>query len=365
MRSESRSEAAEGLQHLKRVSRVKHIILQKYFPAWAKILGSYSSQLAYIDCFAGPGQYEMDQNLVEGSPVIAVREAIALVQRHHVQKLLLYLIDEDQRQVSQLEGCLRSMQPYPPNLAVEVTRGDAGSLVPQFLSRLADRAPAFLLIDPYGHPLPLPMIRDILQRPRTETLINVMWFQINRDLSNPKVESRLNDLFGNGDWQKQPFMTNHGSGRERGFLEYFRAQLGAKYVLSFRVRYDPEDSTGGHRTKFYLLHASNHLKAALLMKEVMWPLGDEEGTFDYSGTFQGVLISSTPKETELADILLRMFKGKELTFDEICERTLELPYVPKHYRSVLRSLEGREIKIIRVVSKKSGITGADRILFNP
>jgi len=35
------------------------------------------------------------------------------------------------------------------------------------------------------------------------------------------------------------------------------------------------------------------------MKEVMWPLGDEEGTFDYSGESQGVLISETPTEQEL------------------------------------------------------------------
>src|SRR5947209_13894128 len=77
----------EELQHLKRVSGVKHAILKKYFPSWAKILGSRSSQLAYVDCFAGPGQYEMGGKPVEGSPVIAVKEAIKLVQNGHVQSL--------------------------------------------------------------------------------------------------------------------------------------------------------------------------------------------------------------------------------------------------------------------------------------
>jgi hypothetical protein len=48
------------------------------------------------------------------------------------------------------------------------------------------------------------------------------------------------------------------------------------------------------------------------MKEVMWPLGDEEGTFDYSGESQGVLISSTPTIQELETILIAEFKGKEV-----------------------------------------------------
>jgi hypothetical protein len=33
-------EADESPQHLKQVSRVKHIILQKYLPSWERILGS-------------------------------------------------------------------------------------------------------------------------------------------------------------------------------------------------------------------------------------------------------------------------------------------------------------------------------------
>ena len=44
----------EKLQHLKRVSRVKHLILKRYFPPWAMILGSRNRRLAYVDCFAVP-----------------------------------------------------------------------------------------------------------------------------------------------------------------------------------------------------------------------------------------------------------------------------------------------------------------------
>jgi three-Cys-motif partner protein len=138
------------------------------------ILGSRNSELAYVDCFAGPGQYEMDGKPVKGSPVIAVEDAIRLVQGRHVQSLLLHLVDNEPEQVERLKSRLKSMQPYPRNLTVEISCTDSRSLVPDLLRKLDSRVPAFFLIDPYGHPLPLPVIRTMLRRQRTEVLINLM-----------------------------------------------------------------------------------------------------------------------------------------------------------------------------------------------
>jgi three-Cys-motif partner protein len=353
----------DHLQHLKRVSRVKHRILARYLPPWARILGSTNSLLTYVDCFAGPGQYEMDGQPVEGSPIIAVREAIGLVQRSDVRNLTLYLVDEDPKQIEKLENHLKSLQPYPPSLKVEVACADSRAFVMGMLNKLVRGTPAFFLIDPYGHPLPLPIIRTILQRPRTEVLINLMWFMISRDINNPKVRFRLDELFGNTSWQSQPFVTMHGEEREEAFLTYFKSQLGAKFVLPFRIRFDLEDIRGGRGTKYYLLHASNHIKAALLMKEAMWPLGDEEGTFDFSGESQGILISRTPTEEQLNRILLQAFAGKEVSFDNLREQTWELPFIEKYYRAVVKQMEGKEVVVRRITSKKTGIKGDDRILF--
>ena len=155
-----------------------------------------------------------------------------------------------------------------------------------------------------------------------------------------------------------------GPEREKAFISFFISQLAARYVLPFKVRYDVEDMQNIRRTKYYLLHVSNHPKAALLMKEVMWPLGDEEGTFAYSGGHQEVLISETPTEQELRNMLLQRFRGKEVEFDELREETWDLPFIEKHYRAVLKQMEGKEITIKRVTSAKTGIKGTDRIRFN-
>jgi three-Cys-motif partner protein len=353
----------DELQHLKRVSRIKHIILQKYLPPWANILGSRHRQLAYFDCFAGPGAYELEGRPVAGSPAIAVKGAIDFLQNRRGQSLHMYLIEDDPKQVERLGDSLKDLQPYPQNLRVIVRCADSRSYIPDLLESLGTLAPSFFLIDPYGHPLPLPVINEILRRERTEALINLMWFRINMDLSNPLMQSHLDELFGNDDWRKQPFMGMHGIEREKAFLEYFKSRLACKFALPFKVRYDVEDTRGGARTKYYLLHVSNHVKAVLLMKEVMWPLGDEEGTFDYSGESQGVLISSTPTVQELETILLGEFKGKELEFDELREQTWTLPFVEKHYREVLKRIEGRSVMVHRITSKRTGISGRDRIRF--
>lgn len=354
----------EERQHLKRVSRIKHIILQKYLPPWAVILGSRYRQLAYFDCFAGPGEYELEGKPVEGSPVIAVKSAIDFLRTRSGQSLVMYLVEDNPKQIERLEANLRQLQPYPRNLKVNFLGADSRSYIPNLLESLRTLGPSFFLIDPYGHPLPLPVINRILQRDRTEVFINLMWFRINMDLGNPLAEKRLNEFFGDESWRSERFMRLHGAEREKAFLKYVAARLACKFLLPFKIRYDVEDSQGGNRTKYYLLHASNHIKAVLLMKEVMWPLGDEEGTFDYSGEFQGVLISQTPTGQELRDIMLRDFRGKDLSFDELREFTWNLPFVAKHYRDVLRLLEGKEVTITRISSKRTGIRGNDRILFN-
>jgi hypothetical protein len=275
----------------------------------------------------------------------------------------MYLIEDDPRQVERLRANLQSLQPYPKNLAVNVCCADSRSYVPDLIRGLKTVSPSFFLIDPYGHPLPIPVINDILRRGRTEALINLMWFRINMDLSNPLMRVHLDELFGVDTWSQQPFMRMRGTERERTFLEYFRGQMACKFMLPFKVRYDVEDNQGGDRTKYYLLHVSNHVKAVLLMKEVMWPLGDEDGTFDFSGESQGVLISSTPTVQELERILLSQFKGTEVGFDELRERTWRLPFIEKHYREAVKRLDGKGVVIRRITSKRTGMKGQDRIRF--
>lgn len=356
--------ALETLPHIKRVSRVKHAILHNYLPSWAIIVGSVNRRMNYVDCFAGPGRYEFEGGAVDGSPVIAVKAAKLFLQTHPSNHLNILLTENDERQARQLERQLEPLKPYPENLSVEPLTEDSRTFVPDLLFKLPSSTPSFFMIDPYGHPLTLPVINDILSRQKTEALITLMWYRINMDLSNELVQGNVDRLFGDQEWRKQLFMMQSGIAREIGFLDYFVSKIRAKYVLPFRIGYDPEDKIRGERTKYYLLHASNHPSAVLLMKEVMWPLGDEDGTFDFSGESQGVLISRTPQTNELRQILLSGFSGRKLAFDDIREKTWNLPFIEKHYREVLQGLrEEGIVNVTPVTSKREGLRKRDLVHF--
>ena len=364
MDSAAQDRASDTLPHIKRVSLIKHAILEKYLPTWAVILGSANRRLNYFDCFAGPGRYEFGGVAVDGSPAIAVKAAKSFLATHPTHSLNILLTENDERQAQQLEQELKPLGPHPESLKVALLIEDSKTFIPDLLSKIPSIAPSFFMIDPYGHPLTLPVINDILSRQGTEALITLMWYRINMDLSNPAVQANVDRLFGDQDWRRQPFMGQKGVARENGFLDYFVSKVGAKYILPFRIGYDPEDKVRGERTKYYLLHASNHPSAVLLMKEVMWPLGDEEGMFDFSGESQGVLISRTPQANELREILLREFAGKGLPFDDIRERTWKLPFVEKHYRDVIKGLRAEGIVTVTpVTSKRSGLRGRDLVRF--
>ncbi|MCP4263811.1 MAG: three-Cys-motif partner protein TcmP [Planctomycetes bacterium] len=354
----------ETPQHLKQVSRIKHIILQKYLPPWAQILGSVNRRLCYFDCYAGPGIYELDGEEVDGSPIIAVKAARDYLSKPIRKEMTIALVEKDDEQKASLEKQLIKVQPYAKGLKVHVYTEDAKDFVSQLLRDVPNLAPSFFMVDPYSHPLTIPILNDILCREHTEALITFMYYRINMDAGNPKTKHYLDQMFGGNDWCRQSFLQKQPDEREHGFLEYFNDRINAKYKLPFRIRFDPEDRLGQNRTKYYLIHASNHPHAVLLMKDIMWRLGDQEGLFDYSATKQGVLFSSSPKEEELEKHLINNYNGREIEFDRLREETWRLPFIEKNYRNVIKKLkEEGKAKWRPVTSRKEGLRGKDLISF--
>jgi len=351
----------QGMGKLKEVSKAKLVILEKYFPAWVRILGSSFPKLFYIDCFAGAGEYEGGE---PGSPIVVFRKASELNTRY---QLHLFFVEQDKRRAEILKRRLdQERQRSHSIVSYRVIAADAKEFTKRFLRDVPIDTPLFFFVDPYGHPLPIPLINEILAQPRREVFLVLMWYALNMHLSNPKVRPNMNEIFGHSNWAAQPFMTMSRRKREQDFLNYFTAQIQSRYVLSFRVLFDPRDRIPGkeHRTKYYLLHFSNHVKAALLMKDIMWRLGDEEGTFAYSATGQQRLFSLWPGEEELKDALQDTFAGQAISFASIIKQTWYWPYLEKHYRKVLKEMESQGIiKIQRRESKRSGLKGKDLVIF--
>jgi three-Cys-motif partner protein len=363
--SNERESMNSELRVLKQVSKAKHIILAKYLRPWSNILGSRHRTLVYVDCFAGPGKYS---NGEPGSPVIALRSAKRFLERNQNSRMVLVFTDKDQGTLNALRTHLEQERPFPSSLTYHCIPEDARDFVQNLLMVVPNGIPTFFFIDPYGHPLSIPTTNAIVGRRYTEAFVNLMWFRINMDLGNPKKHSNLDGLFGHGDWIKQSFLHKSGEDREKQFLEYLTAQFRCSFRFPFRIRYSPEDRVRAResRTKYYLIHLSQHPKAALLMKEIMFPLGDQAGTFDYSATRQQDMFLSSPAAQDLKQYLINNYCGKgiRITFDDLREQTYSLPFIEKHYRSATKELENeRRVTIYRIHSKKMGLKGSDIIQF--
>jgi three-Cys-motif partner protein len=177
----------DSLSYLKHVSRIKHQILNGYFGAWAGILSKSFNRLAYFDCFAGDGRYvdEHGQPL-PGSPQQAVGIATSLVNKTKELSLTLGFIERDEVKAARLRADLTSVA-TPPGLKCSVLAGDARDLVDQVLKALQSRTgtvPTLFFVDPYGHPLPVPILKRLLAIPKAEVLVNLMWYRISMDLGN-------------------------------------------------------------------------------------------------------------------------------------------------------------------------------------
>jgi len=350
------------MDQLREVSKEKHRIISRYFPPWATILGMHSN-LVYVDCFAGSGKYGKNE---PGSPLIILKEAKNLIQQNKVKKFILIFIEKNQEKAKLLESILDATPNSRYNIEYYVFPEDAENTTDEILEIIPSQWPSFFFIDPYWHPIPLPTIKKILSQPRREVLLNLMWYSINRDLNNPQSIESLNQMFGHHDWRNQTFMQLTGAEREEQFLNYIEKQIEAEYSFNFRIRFGPDERITSNRTKYYLMHFSNHYKAVLIMKEAMYPLGDYEGAFDYSATQEGSLFNIGPNLSELKEILLKKYSGNNtrISFEDILKETYKLHFIEKHYRQAIKDMDGTKLNIQRVESQRTGLKGKDIIIFN-
>lgn len=363
-------EETEGQAYLKLVSRVKHSILAKYLAPWISILGKNNPHLAYIDCFAGRGAYrDSDGTPLPGSPLVALDTATKYVQKHPDKSLLLGFIEKNHGVAERLrKELLERSHALPASISYFVEEQDAQDFTQRLASSIGESRtgrgiPRFFFIDPYGHPISIPIMRDLLTLGKTEILVNLMWFRIAMNLNNPRAAVALDSLFGHGKWRQQDFMRLQGRAKEASFISYLASEVEARYCSYVPFPFSPEDRVQGgqRRKKFFLVHLSNHPKAVLLMKQVMWTAREELDTITCMQ--QGRLQFGDEHELEdLRRILLERFRGRSVSFDDLQLEMLDQPYIERHYREVLKGMEGNGISICRVESIK-GLKGRDIVRF--
>lgn len=293
-------------------TRGKHEVLRHYLDKWFPILGSFAGRVAFIDGFAGPGQYAGGE---PGSPLIAL-EAF----RRHAPALkgeaVFLFIEKDPERAEHLRKLVEAQQ-RPANCQIEISMSDFEKKMTAVLDAIppgSRLAPAFVMLDPFGITgAPMSLVGRLLVGGKAEVYISFMYEFLDRFKSRPEFAKGLTELYGTTEWRNG--LAFAGDVKKDFFFGLYEGQLrksGARQVVRF-------DLYEGSRLVYAIFFASNHWKGADVMKQAIWkvaPFGD----FAFRGAHYGQLTLDTVDHTPLRKLLRERFKGKGwVTIEEVLE----------------------------------------------
>ena len=334
-------------------SKVKSAIVSKYFSAWASVMLSVqdkqatgNKRIAYIDLFAGPGQYD-DGSL--STPVLILSKAVE--DNRMRERLVTFFNDRNPEYVHSLREVIgkipgvETLQHEP-----EVADYEVGQEVVEWLES-GKLIPSLVFLDPWGYKgLSLELVAAATKDWGCDTILFFNYKRVNMSVNNLFVQEHMEALFGAGRSQELRKQLDglDADERELTIVEtlYKVLAAGERYVLPFRFRTDY-----GTRTSHHLFLVTKHPRGYEIMKEIMAKesTGSEQGvaSFEYNPVEIGqvkqfpLLAGMSPRPLdELAEMLLEEFAGRTMRMKDVYdEHNVGRPYVKSNYKQALLMLE--------------------------
>lgn len=314
-------------------TKAKHVILENYLNAWFPIMAFSNPRIVYIDGFAGPGRYKKGE---DGSPIKALKIAKTLAENHPSKvrdKEFVFIFVEANKNFYESLCEEISQIKLPENFIVMPKNGEFSDVMEEIFDYLrknnAILAPTFAFIDPFGTKgVPFEVVKQIMSYPKCEVLFNHMYFGVIR---SAHITDHT-ELYGTNEWENYiniPSPEEKHSKLTGLYVKQLKEKANVKYVRSFNVR------NRKNVTLFDLIYATNHIQGLAKMKEAMWK-ADPSGNFtfrDNTNPDQLVLFKDEPDFSILRDQLLKKYKGKTVTIDEIENYVLvETAFLRSHIR---------------------------------
>ena len=261
-------------------TKAKHELLLAFFNKWVSIHSSYfASQrgglIRIYDGFAGPGTY-LDG--ASGSPLILMRALCTNANLHKRWSSVRYDLHFVEKhpgraemlttKLQEFEDAMRERGPgWSDRVRWTVTCGRYEENVPEPVS---EPSALFLFLDPFGYShAPMELTQDLVQQPKSDTLIFLPLSFVNRFKNRPGQETALDRFFGTRVWRDVP----DGPQRPAKLLELFEKQLrgaGMTWVGHFRLKPDPS-------SEYYIVGGSGHPKGWASIKEGFWAVDPVHG----------------------------------------------------------------------------------------
>lgn len=246
-------------------SFLKHTILETYLQRLFMIIGRAEVTINYVDCFAGPwadDNKELKDTSI-GLSIEQMRKCVATLRKNH-QKTVTFralYIEKDRAAFSRLQEYLDKHR--DPAVHVECRHGDYTTLIPDIMAWSQDHF-TFFFVDPKGWkgiigPTTMQML---LERPKTEFLINLMYDFANRAANIEKHEADMVELLGealalDGD--------ETADIRQDRFLGLYRKNTQNTY--GGRSAYVPINRPGTTKLLYFLVYLTRHPLGIKVFKE--------------------------------------------------------------------------------------------------
>lgn len=314
----------------------KHEILRRYFEAWLPILAQRNRHLFYIDAFAGPGEYTGGE---PGSPLVILKAAGNYASKNGSKfksELQCLFVEKDDDRYKNLVGLLEGIKPtLPANIKFRALPGTFASQATEIFSNVKVQrernAPTLVFLDPFGFSeIPFRTIANLLKAPKSEVLVNVMYEEMNRFLSE-RLEGCFDAQFGTTEW-RQIIDISDPVERLMGIHNLYLRQLRtvAKYVRAFLMR------NKSNTPDYFLFFATNSLDGLEEMKKSMWKV-DPEGEFQFSDFVdakqQMPLFRAEPDYAWLRELILGQFRRSQVEIQVLGDWVVtETPFLREHIK---------------------------------
>lgn len=346
---------------MKGQTEVKHRLLEKYLNPWFNKITTISSDVEFLDGFAGRGEYTDGS---KGSPIIAMDVADSkLAEESHfrskLQRFNVIAVENNHENYSNLRNCLLEKDKETDDrITVESHDTKFAEYAQEYIEqRKESPKPCFVFIDPFGFSgVPLETIHEIINLRPTgiEVFITFMSGKMAQYLSSDTHQKAIDEAFGTTAWREHIDEDASKEQRAEELLLFYEKQLRERANISYVWPFKLNDETK-RQTSYHLVHATNHFDGFELMKNVMWSEGARD-TFSYLGPDhypyeegQEALSKFTdgPSEEdtwveELADDLAGEYQGKRVKFDNLLrEQYPKTPFIAKHFRDACKRLDER------------------------
>lgn len=254
---------------------IKHELLKAYLEKLFLIVGMSSSKLGiseicYVDCCAGPWATD-NENLTDTSIGVSLRILDKckkdLDKRGVKLRFRAFYVEKEVQPFAHLDNFIK--EKTPPGIDAQARHGDFVELREQILQWCGNEAFAFIFVDPKGwKDVAVSVLRPLLQRPKSEFLINFMYDFVSRTASMADWKAEIGTLLG----ESVEVGNLHGTEREKFLVDTYRKNL--KGELPSSEKYRPRSAhvrvldRERERPKYHLVYLSTHPRGIVELMEI-------------------------------------------------------------------------------------------------